>query len=217
MPLPPNHRILEGLMVTLSQPRGGSELSGPAKLAQFANVAPMGPIVDDEFTSLVFRPFKTSTTYKNLKATGEGVFHVTDDVLTIARGATRKLRPAEFELAPAKHVHGLVLASACRYHEVRVTELDDSEDRTRIVTRIVHTERLRDFFGFNRAKHAVIEAAILASRVHLTCPEAVLTEFDQLQIAVDKTGSAPEHQAMQELRQFIEDHARQAQRPGEAS
>jgi hypothetical protein len=166
----------------------------------------MGPIVDDAFTKLIFRPFKTSTTYKNLKATGVGVFHVTDDVLTIARGATRKLQAAELELMPAKHVHGLVLTSACRYHEVRVTELDDAEDRTRIVAEIVHTGRLRDFFGFNRATHAVIEAAILASRVHLTGAKFVLDEFEQLQIAIDKTGSDPEHAAMNELRQFIESY-----------
>ena len=35
----------------------------------------------------VLRPFRTSTTYTNLKARGEGVFHVTDDVLLLAQTA----------------------------------------------------------------------------------------------------------------------------------
>ena len=221
MSLPLNHRIIEGLMVTVSPGHAAPhadaeqaqrrEASGIPPLDR-VNVAPMGPIVDEAFTRLIFRPFRTSTTYRNLKATGEGVFHVTDDVLTIARGATRKLRAQELELRPADRVHGLVLTSACRYHEVRVTELDDRDERTHIVAEIVHTGRLRDFFGFNRAKHAVIEAAILASRVHLTGAKPVLDQFEQLQIAIDKTGSGPEHQAMNELRQFIESFANDAPR-----
>ncbi len=35
----------------------------------------------------VLRPFRTSTTYRNLKAHGEGVLHITDDVLLLARTA----------------------------------------------------------------------------------------------------------------------------------
>ena len=44
----------------------------------------------------VLRPFHTSTTYHNLKARGEGVLHVTDDVLLLAQtaiGAARCRHP----------------------------------------------------------------------------------------------------------------------------
>ena len=66
--------ILEGIVTTL----------GPEGLL---NVAPMGPQVDDAMRRFVLRPYRTSTTYRNLKARGEGVLHVTDDVLLLARSA----------------------------------------------------------------------------------------------------------------------------------
>jgi len=60
--------ILEGIVTSLDQ---------HGKL----NVAPMGPIVDETFDTLVLRPFRTSRTYENLTARPYGVFHVVDDVL----------------------------------------------------------------------------------------------------------------------------------------
>ena len=61
-------------------------------------------------------------------------------------------------------IAGQILTDACRYYEFRVVELDDREERTAIVVETVAQGRHRDFFGFNRAKHAVVEAAILATR-----------------------------------------------------
>ena len=50
---------------------------------------PDGPRVDsaDSMERFVLRPYRTSTTYQNLKARGEGVLHVTDDVLLLAQAA----------------------------------------------------------------------------------------------------------------------------------
>lgn len=178
--------ILEGVMTSLDA-------------AGNVNIAPMGPIVDDAMKTLILRPFTSSTTYKNLKANGECVFHVTDDALLIARAAIGKVQaPTQ----PAKHVNGVVLTGACRYYECKVTQLDDSEQRTRIVAEVVASGRLRDFFGFNRAKHAVVEAAILATRLHLTGREPVLEEIDRLQTMVEKTGGDEEHEAMRLLRDY---------------
>jgi hypothetical protein len=190
------------------------------------NIAPMGPLVDAGMTRLILRPFTSSTTYRNLKATGQGVFHVTDDALLMARGAMGRLaavwsdgQPSDHAAAPAGEtdeqgrwlqpvrradvVRGVVLVRACRYYEFIVTELDDREPRTRIEAKVVNVGRLRDFFGFNRARHAVLEAAILATRLHLTGAGPVLAEFDRLMVAVEKTGGVDEHQAMAELRAFV--------------
>lgn len=196
--LPDGFRIVEGLMTTL-------DADG------VLNIAPMGPMVDGAFEFFTLRPFTSSTTYKNLKATGQGVFHVTDDALLIARGAIGKLMDRKNGVSggdvmparPAVNVNGVVLTTACRYHELVVEHLDDSHDRTVIKTRCVHQESLRDFFGFCRAKHAVIEAAILATRLHLTGASAVLTEYERLAVMVEKTGGKDEHQAMQELTDFV--------------
>jgi hypothetical protein len=190
-PFPGDWLILEGVMTTLSS---GGEL----------NVAPMGPVVDPTLSQFVFRPFKTSTTYQNLKATAEGVFHVTDDARLIARGAIGGLKgDASLRTRPAERVRGRVLADACRWYELKVTRLDDREERTTIEASVVHAGRLRDFLGFNRARHAVLEAAILATRVHLTGAEHVLMEYQRLQVLVDKTGTDADHEAMHELRQYV--------------
>ncbi len=172
------------------------------------NIAPMGPIVDAQMSKLILRPFTSSTTYRNLKATGEGVFHITDDVLLLARGAIGKVTAGDTEsgaaIRPADKVAGVVLTGACRYYEFRVTSLDDSQQRTRIEVQVVGTQTLRPFIGFNRAKHAVLEAAILATRLHLTGTGPVLIEYERLASLVDKTGSQREHQAMAELKSFVD-------------
>ena len=80
-----------------------------------------------------------------------------------------------------------VVAAACRWYEFEIEACDDSHERTDIKARVVHCGRLRDFFGFNRARHAVLEAAILATRVHMLPPAGIEAEFSRLQIPVDKT------------------------------
>ncbi len=145
--------ILEGIVTTLSH-------------GVVLNIAPMGPRIDPDLNMarFVLRPFRTSTTYQNLKGRGEGVFHVTDDVLLLAQtaiGAAPSQRPRRGRptSSPARSC-----STPAAIYEFRVVELDDREERTAIVVETVAQGRLRDFFGFNRAKHAVVEAAILATR-----------------------------------------------------
>ena len=184
--------ILEGIVTTLS-PEG------------LLNVAPMGPQVDDTWRRYILRPYRTSTTYRNLKARGEGVLHVTDDVLLLARSA---VGPAvEVATRPADAVAGRIILDACRYYEFRVTELDDRDDRTTIVVETVAEGRHRDFFGFNRAKHAVIEAAILATRTALLPREEILAEFERLAVLVAKTGGPAEHAAFDHLKKYLNEAA----------
>ncbi|MEX0777286.1 MAG: DUF447 domain-containing protein [Phycisphaeraceae bacterium] len=191
MKLGEGERVIEGLMTTLDEPGR-------------VNLAPMGPIVDANWQRFVLRPFKTAVTYRNLKATGQGVFHVTDDVLLIARAAIGQVDVGDgVPTQAAQHVRGVVLGGACRYYELAVTELDDRQERTTITMQAVHAERLRDYLGLNRAKHAVIEAAILATRLHLTGAAPVLAEYEKLQTLVDKTGAAAEHEAMAMLRKLV--------------
>ena len=178
------------------------------------NVAPMGPIVDESLKSIVLRPFRTSRTYANLKERPEGVLHVTDDVLLLARAAIGRLENSP-DTHPAEHVAGAVLTDACRWYEFVVEQLDDSAERTRIEARVVHGGRHRDFFGFNRAKHAVLEAAILATRLHLLPEEEVREEFRRLAVPVEKTAGPREHEAFALLSQHVDRyHARDASTGG---
>jgi|SRR5579872_3153383 len=166
------------------------------------NVAPMGPIVDEALALLVLRPFRTSRTYENLRARRCGVFHVVDDVLLLARAAIGAL-PEAPETFPAVKIKGRVLSTACRWHEFEIIDVDDSQDRVTMQARVVHSGRLRDFFGFNRGKHAVLEAAILATRVHLIDRQEILAEFLRLRVLVQKTGGPREHEAFELLERHI--------------
>jgi hypothetical protein len=181
--------ILEGIVTTVS-PSG------------VVNIAPMGPRVDAALRRFLLRPFPTSQTYRNLKVHGEGVLHVTDDVLLLARAALGPVEPAP-TLRAADHVKGFVLCDACRYHEFRVAGLDEREERVRIDCEVVHTGRLRDFFGFNRAKHAVVEAAILATRTAFLPLDQIEAEYRKLAVIVDKTGGDQEQQAFNLLREHL--------------
>jgi hypothetical protein len=167
------------------------------------NVSPMGPIVDAAESRLTLRPFQTSQTYQNLKRNSQGVFHITDDVLLIARAVTGTLAPLP-ETLPATAIDGLVLADCCRWWEFEVVSLDDRDERTTIETGIVHKGRRRDFFGFNRAKHAVLETAILATRLFLLPRDEVLSDVDRHAVVVAKTAGEPEQAAFELLRSHIE-------------
>ena len=68
---------------------------------------------------------------------------------------------------------------------------------------VVHAGRLRDFFGFNRAKHAVVEAAILATRTAFLPAEQIADEFKRLAILVQKTGGPDEHAAFALLQEYV--------------
>lgn len=172
--------ILEGLVTTLGP-------GGP-------HVAPMGPRVDEDFRAFTLKPFKTSTTYNNLRAHPEGVLHVTDDVLLLARAAVGRADPFPPH-APAAVVDGVVLTGCCRAFEFRVTRVDDTSERAELRAEVVRTVTLRDFWGFNRAKHAVLEAAVLATRLHFLDAAEVAAEFGKLRVLVDKTGGPAEHEA----------------------
>ena len=165
------------------------------------NVSPMGPRVDRAMSEFVLRPFQTSRTYQNLKREGAGVFQVTDDVELIANCAIR--RP-EYETCVCGRLNLPRLVDCCRWFAFEVTELQDVEERTTIRCRIVEQGRVRDFFGFNRAKHAVIEAAILATRIHLLEAETLRAEFARLQPLIDKTAGDQERRGFRVLTDYVQ-------------
>lgn len=186
--------ILEGIVTTMS---GAGDV----------NIAPMGPLVNAEMTRLTLRPFRTAQTFRNLREHGEGVFHVTDDVLLLARTALGVLEPRPPLIAAAK-VNGWVLEDSCRAYEFRVVHLDERDERARIDVNIVHMQRRRDFVGFNRGKHAIVEAAILATRTDFLPLDEIEAEYRKLAVLVDKTGGPAERQALA----FLQEHLRTVQR-----
>jgi hypothetical protein len=170
------------------------------------NVAPMGPTIHETMATFELRPFDTSRTFANLKRTRCGVLHVTDDSEMFARAAIGTIKAPS--ITPAEDVVGCILKSACRAYEFKVEYIDETGPRMNLNCRTVKVHRMRDFFGFNRAKHAVIEAAILSTRVDFLPMSEITDSFSRFQTIVDKTGGLSEHRAFKLLSEFIEQHKR---------
>jgi hypothetical protein len=162
------------------------------------NFAPMGVEWGEE--AIVLKPFLETTTFRNVSATGAAVVNLVDDAMLFAQGA---ISSPQFPSVPASVVRGVVLDAACSWRELEVTAIDATPPRSRIDTRVVHRGVRREFIGFNRARHAVLEAAILATRTHLIPAEQIRDEFARLQIVVDKTAGPREREAMELLTDYV--------------
>ena len=187
--------ILEGL-VTTTDPSGGM------------HIAAMGPTVDageraaGRIERLVLRPFPTSRTAAHLLRSRAGVFHLSDDPLLLARVVAGRL-PGPPPARPADRVAGFILADCCRAYEFVVEQVDDSSQRLRLEARVAAEHAGRPFLGFNRAAHAVVEAAILVTRMHLLDPADIRRRFDDLAILVEKTGGPRELDAFGLLEEAV--------------
>lgn len=180
--------ILEGVIVTVDS-------SGEP------NMAPMGPRVTRDLSCLALRPFQTSQTFQNLKASGVGVFHITDDVLLLARAALGKTTNAT--LVPIADFACPRLADTCRWLALRARAIDDSSERAHVECDIVASGEVRPFLGFNRAKHAVLEAAILATRIGILPDAEIQEHLQRLAAPVQKTAGQQETAAFDLIRRYI--------------
>lgn len=165
------------------------------------NCAPMGVEWGEE--AIVIKPFLETVTFRNLQATRAAVINLTDDALLFAQAVTHHPGAEHPATVPAERIAGRVLESACSWRELEVIRIDDTPPRSRIETRVVHRGARREWSGFNRAKHAVLEAAILATRTHLIQAEEIRREFERLRVIVDKTAGPREQEAMALLEGWV--------------
>jgi hypothetical protein len=155
------------------------------------NCAPMGVEWGDE--TIVLKPFLETATYRNVVATQAAVVNLIDDARVFARAA---ISNPEYPTRPATAVRGVVLVDGCSWRELTVRSIDSTPPRSRIEMAVVHRGVTREFIGFNRARHAVLEAAIYATRLHLLSREFIESEMARLQVIVDKTAGPDEQEAM---------------------
>jgi hypothetical protein len=165
------------------------------------NLAPMG--VSWEGQRLRIRPYRDSATFRNLTLIGQGVVNFTDNVLVFAHCAVSE---GAFETFRAVKVRGVVLSDTCHWREVEVETAEREGERASFLCRVVHSGRVRDFAGFNRAKHAVIEAAIAASRIPWLGAPEVARQVEALAPLVSKTAGPEERQAYDFLSRYVRAH-----------
>ncbi len=178
--------IIESIVTTLNE-------------AGEANLAPMGVTIGD--VEVIIRPYKDSATCRNLVATGAAVVNLTDNCRLFAESALSNPQVPTFR---AEQITGLILTDACSYYECRVSDADTTSERTTFRCTILKKGVLREFIGFNRAKNAIIEATILATRVQFLGAVQILQEYRRLSEIVMKTGGEQEIWAMQYLQDYAE-------------
>jgi uncharacterized protein len=154
------------------------------------HIAPMGVTWRDG--KPILAPFRPSQTLDNLVAHPFAVINHTDDVRVFA-GCLAGRR--DWPVRPAEKVTGHVLAGALTHQELEVERREDDDVRPRFHCHVVHEATHAPFRGFNRAQAAVIEAAILVSRLHMLPPEKIDGEMRYLAIAVEKTAGPREREA----------------------
>lgn len=165
------------------------------------HVTPFGVQKQDGF--VVISPYKPSITLTNILATGVAVMNLTDDVRVFAGALTKRLA---WQFLPVNHVAGYRLANTLSHQELKLVKVIDDAMRPQLIMQVVHEENHRAFAGFNRAQAAVIELAVLVSRLNRLPMEKITQEMQYLQIAIDKTAGEAETQAWAWLVEVITNH-----------
>lgn len=152
--------------------------------------APMG--VSEVNGHFFIKPFKPSTTYDNLKRNGQFCINYTDDVRVFAGALTgRRSWPS----LPCQIIDGQYLEQALAHSELQVIDIDDDDPRANFTAIVKYESNHAPFRGFNRAQSAVVEAAILVSRLQMLSPDKIQSELAYLTIAIDKTAGVRELEA----------------------
>lgn len=163
------------------------------------HVTPFG--VKYEGDLIVISPFKPSTTLENILATKCAVMNLTDDVRAFAGALTGRQALA---LLAANKIKGFRLTGCLAHVELALVEVRDNATRPKLIMKKVFEKNHKPFTGFNRAQAAVIELAVLASRLNRLSKEKILSEMAYLKIAIDKTAGERELEAWGWLVEKIE-------------
>jgi hypothetical protein len=154
------------------------------------HIAPLGLIAEGD--NWVLAPFRPSRTLDNLREVPFAVASHTDDVRVFAGCITgRKSWPTR----PADEIDGAVLENAVSHWELAVDRVIEDDVRPRFSCRVVHKATHRPWGGFNRAQAAVLECAVLVSRLKMLPPEKIEAELKYLEIAILKTAGVREAEA----------------------
>jgi len=161
--------------------------------------APLGIIAEGD--GWIIAPFRPSTTLDNLRAVPFAVANFTDDVRVFAGCLTGR---SQWPTAACHDFAVPRFAGALAHAELAVTQTIEDEQRPRFHCRVLRNVAHAPFKGFNRAQAAVLEAAILVSRLRMLPRDKVEREIAYLEIAVSKTASAAEEEAWRWLMERIQ-------------
>ncbi len=181
-------------------------------VAGIVHVAPLGIIQEED--GWVIAPFRPSKTLDNLGAVPFAIANYTDDMLVFAGCLTGRKE------WPTVAVEGFPvprLQSALSHSVLQVVSVDDDGLRPRHFCKVVSEAMHAPFTGLNRGKAAVLELAILVSRLHMLPQEKIDAEIGYLTIAIEKTAGPDELLAWSWLMQRVKEHQEAADSKGKSA
>lgn len=126
------------------------------------HLAPMG--ISEVNGHFQVKPFKPSSTYDNLMRHGQCSINFVDDVRIFAGALTGH---RDWPTTPCQQIEGEYLSAALSHIELEIVRLEDTDPRACFHGAVICDINHKPFRGFNRAQSAVIEAAILVSRLNM--------------------------------------------------
>jgi len=170
-----------------------------------AHVTPFGVKHEGDF--ILVSPFKPSKTLDNILITKSASMNMADDVRVFAGALTNRQC---WDLRPANKIKGFRLADCLSHVELTLVDVRDDDTRPQLVMQKVETQHHVGFKGFNRAQAAVIELAVLVSRLQMLPYEKIQSELRYLQIAIDKTAGERELEAwgwlLEKIKAYVEEN-----------
>lgn len=167
------------------------------------HIAALGLIEAGEYW--IAAPFRPSATLANLEARPQATASFIDDARIFAGLVTGE---RDWPLAQIAGWPAPRLEAALAHAELEVERVEPDETRPRFFCRVRRVETHRPFLGMNRAKAAVLEAAILATRLDMLPRDKIESELAYLTIAIDKTAGAAEREAWERVTAKIAAHLR---------
>ena len=152
--------------------------------------APMG--ITQSGSHIMIKPFKPSKTYNNLKQHRQCTINYTDDVRVFAGALTGR---RDWPTLPCQQIEGEYLNNALAHTELEIISFDDNDPRVCFTSSVICDVQHAPFRGFNRAQGAVIEAAVLVSRLNMLSVKKIQQEIAYLSIAIEKTAGPRELEA----------------------
>ncbi|HZV98612.1 MAG TPA: DUF447 domain-containing protein [Methylophilaceae bacterium] len=165
------------------------------------HIAPFG--IREREGLILIAPFRPSASLDNLLNSGTAVVNLVDDVRIFAGALTGR---RNWPIHAAEKINGFVLDAALAHKELELVEVKEDLTRPELYFRVVHEANHAPFQGFNRAQAAVIELAVLVSRLHMLPIEKIDSEIAYLAIAIQKTAGEREQQAWGWLMEQVENH-----------
>lgn len=165
------------------------------------HIAPFG--IREENGLVLIAPFRPSSSLDNFLYHRSAVMNMVDDVRIFAGVLTGR---RDWSLQAAEKINGVVLVSALSHRELELVEIREDATRPELLFKVVREVQHHPFRGFNRAQAAVIELAVLVSRLHMLPMEKIDAEIAYLTIAIEKTAGDRELQAWQWLIERIDNY-----------